>query len=195
LYQASSIQYRFASSNIEIFYSTRRFEAKLRWILIDHERALMNAQEIEHALESCELFKGVGKDAIEKIAQLCHMDAYRAGEEIFRQGDFGENLYIIADGHISLERAMDLGTRRGNAVIGILGRGRAFGCWSTLLGEAHNLMSSAVCQKPTRVAVMRGSDLRDIMLHNMEIGFNVLEKLCFLLRDRIQGAYGAMEKI
>jgi hypothetical protein len=34
-----------------------------------------------------------------------------------------------------------------------------------------------------------------MMMGNKELGFQVLEKLCFLLRDRIQGALGAMEKI
>jgi len=29
----------------------------------------------------------------------------------------------------------------------------------------------------------------------MALGFRVLERLCFLLRDRIQGAYGAMERV
>jgi hypothetical protein len=88
-----------------------------------------------------------------------------------------------------------MGSRKGNAVIGMLGRGRAFGCWSTLLGESHNLMASALCRKPTTILSVSGPELREIMIDNSELGFNVLEKLCFLLRDRIQGAYGAMEKI
>ncbi|MCK4787195.1 MAG: Crp/Fnr family transcriptional regulator, partial [Desulfobacteraceae bacterium] len=74
-------------------------------------------------------------------------------------------------------------------------KGRVFGCWSTLLGEPHNLMSSATCQKPTKIVTMKGTDLRNMMLNNTDLGFKVLEKLCFLLRDRIEGAYGAMEKI
>ncbi len=90
---------------------------------------------------------------------------------------------------------MDLGTQKGSAVIGILGKGRVFGCWSTLLGEPHNLMSSATCQKLTKVVSLKGTDLREMMMGNKELGFQVLEKLCFLLRDRIQGALGAMEKI
>jgi CRP/FNR family cyclic AMP-dependent transcriptional regulator len=33
------------------------------------------------------------------------------------------------------------------------------------------------------------------MIEDKNLGFNILEKLCFVLRDRIHGAYGAMEKI
>lgn len=155
----------------------------------------MNASEIPSVLEGCEFFKGLEKNNIEKIASLCHMATYEAGENVFRQGDFGENLYIIAEGQVTLERAMDLGTRKGNVVIGMLGKGRVFGCWSTLINEPHNLMSSATCQKFTKAVVINGSDLREMMFNNIDLGFNILERLCFLLRDRIQGAFGAMEKI
>ena len=155
----------------------------------------MNRTEIQEVLTACEFFKGFEKTDLEKIASLCRVETFEPGEFIFHQGDFGDHIYIIADGHVFLERSMDLGTRKGSVVIGILGRGRVLGCWSTLLGEPHTLMSSASCQKQTRLVAMRGSDLRDMMINNFQVGFNILERLCFLLRDRIQGAIGAMEKI
>ena len=155
----------------------------------------MNRKEIEYALESCEFFKLLGKNEILEIASLCQVNAYKACEYVFQQGDHGEHLYIIAQGYIYLERSMDLGKHKGNIVIDALGKGRVLGCWSTLLDIPHTLMSSAICQKPTTVLVIKGSDLRQIMIGNTKLGFNLMERLCFLLRDRIQAAYGAMEKI
>ncbi|MBE9570287.1 MAG: Crp/Fnr family transcriptional regulator, partial [Proteobacteria bacterium] len=58
-----------------------------------------------------------------------------------------------------------------------------------------NHMSSAACQKPTKVVAIQGSDLREMMLSKIEFGFKVLENICLSLRDRIQVAYGAMERI
>ncbi|UCG99798.1 MAG: cyclic nucleotide-binding domain-containing protein [Deltaproteobacteria bacterium] len=155
----------------------------------------MGSSEIVDVLGNCELFRGLNRDEIEKIARLAHIEMYEAGENILNQGDFGDRLYIIAEGHVFLERSIDLGTRKGNAIISLLGRGRALGCWSTLLGEAHTLLSSAICRKPTKVVVIKGLALREMMLDNFQLGFKVLERLCFILRDRIQGAYGAMENI
>lgn len=155
----------------------------------------MELSEVRYAMENCELFKGLDKKSIDKLIEISKVENYQAGEYIFQQGDFGERIYIIAEGHIYLERSTNMGSRKGNAVIGMLGRGRAFGCWSTLLGESHNLMSSAICRKPTIILGVSGPELREIMIDNTELGFNVMEKLCFLLRDRIEGAYGAMEKI
>jgi len=155
----------------------------------------MDRSEVGQVIERCEFFRGLDRKHLNEIVALCQVRTYEPGECVFSQGDFGEQLYIIAEGHIFLERSMDLGMRKGNAVIGVLGKGRVLGCWSTLLGEPHNLMSSAICQKPTRLVVIKGTDLRDMMVSNSELGFNLLEKLCFLLKDRIQGTLGAMEKI
>lgn len=155
----------------------------------------MGPLEIVDVLENCELFRGLNKDEIEKIAGLGHVETYEAGENIINQGDLGDKLYIIAEGHVFLERAIDLGTRKGSAIITILGRGKALGSWSTLLGETHTLGSSAICRKPTKVVVIKGPALRELMLDNFQLGFKVLEGLCFILRNRIRGAYGAMENI
>ena len=155
----------------------------------------MDPSEIINALERCEIFSGLEKDEIKKIAGLCWVERFKPGEYIFRRGQLGENIYVIAEGHVFLERAIDLGLRKGNAIIGTLGKGRALGCWSSLLDEPHHLMASAACQKATRVVILRGADLRNMMLDNVDLGLNVFRKLCIILRGRLQGAYGAMEKI
>ena len=155
----------------------------------------MDVSKVAGVLENCELFRGLDKDEIEKIAKLGNVATYEAGDNILNQGDFGENLYIIAEGHVFLERAIDLGTRKGSAIITILGRGKALGCWSTLLGETHTLGSSALCRKPTKMIIIKGPSLREMMLDNFQLGFKILERLCFILRNRIRGAYGAMENI
>ena len=155
----------------------------------------MAKSEITEYLRKCELFSKLTREEVENIASLGRLNTYQAGENILSQGDFGENLYVIAEGMVVIERSIDLGTRRGSAVIGLLGKGRALGCWSALLGEPHTLMSSARCRKPTKAVVIKGLALREMMLADLDLGFKVLERLCFILRDRIHSAFGAMENV
>jgi len=155
----------------------------------------MDQSEILNILDNCELFRGLNTVEIENITKLGQVEMHEAGEKILNQGEFQDKLYIIAEGHVFLERSVDLGVRKGNVVIGLLGKGRALGSWSTLLGEAHPLMSSAICKKHTELVVIRGPALREMMLSNFQLGFKVLERLCSMLQDRIQGIYGAMENI
>jgi CRP-like cAMP-binding protein len=155
----------------------------------------MDPSEILDILKNCELFRGLNMVEIENITKLGQVEIYEAGDKILNQGEFHDKLYIIADGNVFLERSIDLGTRKGNVVISLLGKGRALGCWSTLLGEAHPLMSSAICKKHTKVVIIRGPALREMMLSNYHLGFKIMERLCSMLQDTIQGIYGAMEKI
>lgn len=155
----------------------------------------MDITEIRHSLKHCEIFRDLDEQDIEKIAALCQVETYRPGEYVFHQGDFGDRIFIVSDGHLFLERTIDLGSRKGNAVIGTLDKGRAFGCWSSLLNEPHYLMSSAICKKAARILSISGASLREMMLGDFEFGFKIMEKICLLLRDRVRGALGAMEKI
>ena len=155
----------------------------------------MNPTDIEASLKKCLFFKNIGKSELQKIVPLCEIEKYEAGAAIFEQGDLGECLYIIVEGLVELERSVVLSHRKGKVVIDRMGRNRLLGCWSTLLREPHILMASAICQKPTKVIVLDGNDLRRLMEEEADLGFHILERLCFLLRDRIEHAYGALEKI
>ena len=155
----------------------------------------MKRSEIIRLLESCEVFRGLQKDNLKEMAGLFSAESYAPGDHIFKQGDRGDRIYIVAKGNVFLERSLDLGIRKGTACVGMLTKGKVFGCWSTLLNEEHNLMSSALCRKATTVLSIKGSDLRKVMLRNNVLGFEILERFCLLLRDRLKGAYEAMEEI
>lgn len=151
--------------------------------------------EIRSILQSSGFLKRISPAHLDTISNFCSIDRFRAGDYVFRQGDFGEDLFIIAEGYVFLERAMDIGSHKGSVVIDALGKGRTLGCWSALLGEPHALMSSANCQKETTVIRLNGRRLRKCMEDDNPFGFFMLERLCFLLRERIQAAYGALDKI
>ena len=154
----------------------------------------MQTEEILHVLQNSKFFRNLAEKNLRKIASLCREESFEAGEWVFKQGDYGEHLYIIVQGHIHLERAMTMGDREGHVIIDTLGKGRTLGCWSALLGEPHVLMSGAVCEKPSLLLKIRGDALRKMMKERIDFGFDIMERLCFLLRDRIQAAYGAMDR-
>jgi CRP-like cAMP-binding protein len=155
----------------------------------------MEQDRITGRLADSELFKGLSRGGLTQIASICRIERRSPGEFVFRQGDLGEELYVILEGLVVLQRSLDLGGRSGKANIASLGRGRALGCWSTLLDGPRTLMSSALCERPTTLAAFKGSELMEFMTHDKEIGYLLLRNLCFLLRERVIGAYGAMERL
>ena len=155
----------------------------------------MKPAEIQKVLAGCELFKGLDQSEIKNIAKMCRVNTFKTGALVYQEGDFGENIYIIAKGQVILERTVDMESREGRVIIATLGKGRVFGCWSTLLDEAHIMMLRTFCQTPATILVLKGAELRKGMVSDTGFGFNVMERLCLLLRERIQAAYGAMEKM
>jgi CRP-like cAMP-binding protein len=159
------------------------------------EGEFMELHEKVSILQNSRFFKGMPPDDIEKVAILCRVVHYEAGDFVFRQGEFGEFLYFIVSGQVFLERTMQTGTHQGRILIETLRKGHTLGCWSTLLGDKHRLMSSASCKKTSTLLSLPGQELRKLMKDRTSFGFNIMERLCFLLRDRIQAAYGALDKI
>ncbi|GAB6905873.1 Cyclic nucleotide-binding domain protein [Desulfosarcina cetonica] len=155
----------------------------------------MQTPDIHNTLTSSSFLENISPTHLETISAFCSIEKYKTGDYIFRQGDLGEDLFIIVEGYVFLERAMDVGRHKGSVVIDALGKGRTLGCWSSLLAEPHVLMSSADCQKDTTVVRLKGKALRKCMEEDTPFGFFMLERLSFLLRERIQAAYGAMDKI
>jgi len=153
------------------------------------------SSSITEALLQCELFGSLTDEEVKPIVALCRVERYELGETIFAQGDRGNKVYIVKDGQVTIERSVDLGDRKAKVRITTLGRGRAFGCWSALLGDAHNLMSSATCSEETEVVSVEGPALRSALQNNLSVGFKVLESLAHMLGDRLRGVYGAMEKL
>ncbi len=155
----------------------------------------MDHGEIVEILEHSDLFRELETSYIQKISALCRVEVYEAGQYLFRQGELGDRICVIAEGQVALERMVDLGNRKGLMLIGLLGKGRFLGCWSTLIDAPHHLLSSAACRKPTRVVYLKGCDLRKMMVSNPLLGFRILERLCLLLKERMQSLYGALEKL
>ena len=150
--------------------------------------------EIQSTLQSCGFLKNISPAHLVTISDFCSLDQYNAGAYVFRQGDFGEDLFIIVDGYVFLERAMDVGSHKGSVVIDALGKGRTLGCWSALLGEPHVLMSSASCQKDSTVIRLNGRQLRKVHGGGHPLRLFYARRRCFL-RERIQAASRAMDKI
>ena len=145
------------------------------------------------SLKACELFKDLSDEQVRRMATVFHMETYEAGETIFRQGDLGHKIYVINKGQVSLGRTINLGVGEASVTVSLLGRCRLLGCWACLLGESRHLTESAVCQKKAQVISAEGTELRAFLDGDPQLETVLLMRLCFMLGDKIQDAYGAMD--
>jgi CRP-like cAMP-binding protein len=155
----------------------------------------MQPDDIRTTLETCEFFKGLDGGQLAGIIPICRPCRFEAGETIYQQGGVGEEIFIVAEGQVMLERAVNVGSRKGTVPVAVLGKGKIIGGWSTLLNEPHTLMLSAVCRRSAVLFAINGAELRQRMTADILLGFRLLENLCLLLRDRVQATLGAMDNI
>ncbi len=159
----------------------------------------MEPERIDTILRKCELFAELSEAQVDTIAALGSIEEFNGGEAIYAQGAVGRKVYVLAGGQVSLTRSFDLGARRtGNVAVYVLkerSNRRLMGGWSSLVGEAHVQMCSALCDKPTRVVSLPCAELRQAIVRDPVLGVKVLEKLILILRDRIEGSYAVMEML
>jgi CRP-like cAMP-binding protein len=98
--------------------------------------------------------------------QIIERKKYKAGEYLFKQGEKGNNLYILQDGEIEVyvdDQLIDIISEQG-----------------AIVGEAAPLLKqprSATLKfsKDSEVIVVPGDYIDKIILSNPEIGFNILK--------------------
>lgn len=156
----------------------------------------MASSEITEVLKNCDLFAALNEEELQavasEVATAWKTEEYKAGERIFEQGQHSTTLYIIAEGQVVLERSLNIGDRSTPWPLGLLGKGRAMG-WSALLYGPRSLTATAICQKPTRVISIEGTSLRSALEKQPGIGFKVMDRLAYMLRERLQAAYNTVE--
>ena len=155
----------------------------------------MKQPEIIEVFRACDLFSVLNETELARVAAIANIETFGPGDRIFSQGESPGRIYVIAEGVVRLERTVDLGGRRAIVMVDLLGPGRTLGCWPELLGETHPVMCSAVCARAGTLISVEGRPLRELVSGDKDFGFRVLERLSRILRSRIAGIYGAMEKL
>lgn len=64
------------------------------------------------ALESAELFRNLKPEELMALRQVAAERQFAAGEEIFREGDRGDGLYVVKDGLVEISGLINHDTRR-----------------------------------------------------------------------------------
>lgn len=159
----------------------------------------MESDEIIETLKKCELFKDLNDEELNKLADLCTLEKRRAGETMYTQGQPGEKLYLLSKGQVSLHRNYLLHKSRVADVVVYISREtsnrRLIGGWFALVGKEHVHMCSAKCDKDSRLIVIDGAGLRNLVLDKPDVRIKIIEMLIIILRGRLESSYDSFESI
>jgi CRP-like cAMP-binding protein len=101
-----------------------RYPTRFREFAQERKRA--DAQELIQLLSRCDLLRHLPPEGIQRLLPLIHVQYVSAGTALFRAGDPGDALYIVAKGEVDILGAPDEETRRERR-LARLDAGQAFG--------------------------------------------------------------------
>lgn len=135
----------------------------------------MSARVIDN-LRRVEIFAGLSDAELLQVAGLCKALRAPAGQTIFKEGDTGDELYIVHEGtvRVMITTRLSDGTTA-PSTINTLYPGQCFGEQALLGGAART--ATITTNEPTVLIVMRALDFDALAEHNPRIGFVVMRNL------------------
>jgi CRP/FNR family cyclic AMP-dependent transcriptional regulator len=130
-------------------------------------------------LRGVALFSNLTLEQLEAVERITREEPYVDGERVVREGDPGEDLYLVMEGEVSIWRGLDGDSPRR---LNTLGAGSYFGEMSVLDHQPRS--ASVVTTCPSRLLVLEGGRLRELILDQPEIAFEIFR----VLTDRVRAA-------
>lgn len=128
-------------------------------------------------LRGVSLFSNLDLDQLEAVERIGREEPFVAGERIVREGDPGEHLYLLMEGEVSVWKDLDGGSPRR---LNVLRPGSYFGEMSILDHEPRS--ASVVANEASRLLVLDGDRLHELILERPEIAFEIFRVLTSRVR-------------
>jgi CRP-like cAMP-binding protein len=115
------------------------------------------------------------------IAEICAEQRFKFGQMIFKEGEPGNRLYLIADGEVRISRQIP---GSGEEALTVLKRGACFGEMSVF--DRSERSTDAIANTDTTLITITRSDFEMLLDFNRDIAFKVLWAVVRLLSSRLR---------
>jgi len=128
-------------------------------------------------LKNVDMFKNIDTERLIVIAKIARDVTISKGEDISKQDEIADTLYIVKNGSLRVIQEKD--DRR--TVLRILGKGECFGIWG-LFGN-HPRSNTAQANEDCNLLMIHQNEFKEVLYENPEIAYNILEMFGELLRS------------
>ncbi|MCI0569408.1 MAG: cyclic nucleotide-binding domain-containing protein [Myxococcaceae bacterium] len=138
-------------------------------------------QDVLQVLEGVPLFAELTAWQLRKVARLLHERTYQPGEVVFREGDPGAGMYVLARGAVRIVQRLPDGAER---ELAHLSAGHFFGEMALL--ESAPRSASCVAVEPTTLLGFFEPDLEALVERDSRLGARILWNLAQLMASRLR---------
>jgi CRP-like cAMP-binding protein len=127
-------------------------------------------------------FATLDAQTIEQMASITEMRSYKAGQQIYAEGEADAALFVVVDGTIRIDKQVTAGQQQ---TLQQISTGEVLGAISFVLGGEHSVSAQAV--HDTELLMIRRTEFDRLAARNPAAAYRIMlrlaEKLAALLRD------------
>ena len=131
------------------------------------------------ALEKSKLFSGLLTQELHALAQTAEMRAFKAGQNIFQEGDPGDGMFVIVEGLVQVSALISEGQRR--IVLTQVKPGDFFGEMAVLDDEPRS--ATATAEIDTKTFFIRRGDLLKVLEQSPKLAVGLMREFSRRMRD------------
>lgn len=153
----------------------------IRLALQPKEKRIMNQQELMSTLQTIPWFQEISPTHFEKIAGIASLVEVDAKQELFREGDPEDYLYIVIQGRVAIEMFVP---GRGRVRIYTAEPMDVVG-WSSVTPVVRRRTAGAVAVLPSTLVRLDALGLRQIGEEDCALGYIIMRRMANVVASRL----------
>jgi len=127
------------------------------------------------------IFAELKPESLQKLAEYIELKNFYEGDVIFKQGDKGEELFVLKEGECEVQ--VDIGTDR-KLSVQIMEPGTIFGELSFIDGKERT--GTVICKKDAKVLILKRSDFDKFMKEDKEAGSKMAMNIAKMIAEKLR---------
>jgi CRP/FNR family transcriptional regulator, cyclic AMP receptor protein len=132
-------------------------------------------------LKQAAIFADLEDDELQRVAEVCKEQKFQGAETVFKEGEPGNRLYIIAEGEVRISRNIP---GSGEEALAVLKKGSVFG--EMAIFDRSERSTDAIANADSVLLTISRSDFELLMDFNRDIAYKVLWAVVRLLSARLR---------
>lgn len=132
-------------------------------------------------IKQARIFADLDDDELDRVVEICKLQEFQSGHTIFKEGEKGNRLYIIAEGEVRISRQVP---GSGEEALSVLKKGACFGEMAVF--DRSERSTDAIANKDCKLLTITRSDFELLLDFNREIAYKVLWAVTRLLCERLR---------